>query len=618
MRENRLFSQVKKNKNHNDIRECHRKVIWSWKEKHETFCLRRDRRQDRNTVNSSDTSALDGLIRGIESDETDLVLSSVHWRISLLLITLVKSRVCKDTTDPKEIATCFQSNGLVSTGKFNYFKNNVSHWAEAGEKYKDLSLKLGGYGSLIYLPDIGRTKYVYLLYEGEKMLILYRSYEAYYFPSRESGYAVVGALTPSIAPAAAQKFDGFNAHNVVDAIVQSTIDRIKDLRLTIIPARYADTQQSKRTSRAEKNPLGNQASQARKRLDENGQGTPGSKIRRVGARRAGTKAATTRGANIIDDNPGAGQSDPPAAEAALLLSTIRDGRPNLPGSEQSPAAYPSQAACTPIHSRRTAHHSFAEAETSLSPPVSVAGRATSSTVATEATSDVDSGRNIMSSEATSVISMSGETSRHWTSSFAAGCNSQFQSVNNGLSAENADLLPSTFRNQQVESAVFVYQDSVRPDSEVLRHSAQYSEGIETNRNYANYAHVPVTDTESDHSLNASISAQFQRTAVDQGRSDGSSDPESYNFTAPQSPYNGFPNSYGYGNSQQSFNGFPNSYEFTSSQQSYSDFPNSYNFRNSQQPFNGFPNSYEFAATPQFYSNFPNSYDSASGFEPNVT
>lgn len=145
---------MKKKTNHNNIRECHKKVIWSWKETHERFCLR----QDRNTFNSRDTSALDGLIGGIEGDDTDLILSAVHWRISLLLITLVKDRVCRDTTDPEEIATCFQSNGLLSTEKFNYFKNNVGHWVEGGEKYKDLSLNLGGYGSLIYLPDIGRTK----------------------------------------------------------------------------------------------------------------------------------------------------------------------------------------------------------------------------------------------------------------------------------------------------------------------------------------------------------------------------------------------------------------------------------------------------------------------------
>jgi hypothetical protein len=154
--QNRLFSQVTKNKEYPKIQESHRKVIWGWKETHENFCSR----PARDTVNLNDGSVLDGLIGAIEKDNTDLILYSVHWRISLFLMTLIKNHVCKDTNDAEEIAMCFLSNGLVSTGKFNYLKDNVLNWVKGGTKYEDLSRRLGGYGTLIYLPEIGRTKYV--------------------------------------------------------------------------------------------------------------------------------------------------------------------------------------------------------------------------------------------------------------------------------------------------------------------------------------------------------------------------------------------------------------------------------------------------------------------------
>ncbi|KUL81829.1 hypothetical protein ZTR_09041 [Talaromyces verruculosus] len=217
--ENRLFSQLQKNAKDISINERHREVIWSWKNTHEDFCSR----QARTTVDPHNTPALDGLIDGIESDDTDLILSSVHWRISLLVITLVKDVICKDFTDYTEITTCFQSNGLVSTEKLNYLKKNMRRWVEAGAKYRDLSVKLGGYGSLIYLPDIGRT-----------------NYEKYYNPTQDSAFAVIGVLAGSIPPAAAQSFDGINAHNVVDAIIQSTIDRLNDCRLIIISTPHVE------------------------------------------------------------------------------------------------------------------------------------------------------------------------------------------------------------------------------------------------------------------------------------------------------------------------------------------------------------------------------------------
>ncbi|QGA17625.1 hypothetical protein EYB26_005300 [Talaromyces marneffei] len=157
-----------------------------------------------------------------------------------------------------------------------------------------------------------------------------------------------------------------------------------------------------------------------------------------------------------DDNIGPRQLDPSTEEAALLLSTIRDGQANLSGNQQSLPAHASHA-----------HHSSAEAERSRDPSLSAADIATSSTGATETTLDIDDGSDIMSSEATSILSISGEAPHHWTSSLATGCNSQFQPVNDGSSAEHADFLTFTFRSPQ---------------------------GMETNQNYAYYAQLPVTAT----------------------------------------------------------------------------------------------------------------------------
>ncbi|RAO71508.1 uncharacterized protein BHQ10_007520 [Talaromyces amestolkiae] len=401
--ENRLFSQLQKTAKDISINERHREVIWSWKETHEDFCAR----QARTTVDPHNTLPLDGLIDGIESDDTELILSSVHWRLSLLAITVVKDVVCQGTTDDTEITKCFQSNGLVSTGKLSYLNKNMRRWLEAGGKYRDLSLKLGGYGSLIYLPDIGRT-----------------NYEKYYNPTQQSAFAVIGVLAGSIPRAAAQTFNGIDAHNVVDAIVQSTIDRLNDCRLILISSANVGTQQSTRTTRVEKRRVKNQSSQTRKRSNENSQNTPRSK----------------RVANTNNDNIGARQSEPSAEEVALALWNIRDGRPNLSANERSLPAY-----------RRIAYDSAAEAQRSYNPSANVAGSTTSSTEAAETTSEVDDGSNIMSSERSSVNSMSSEASRYWISSLAAGCNSRIRPVNNGLSAGQADLLPSTFRNQQVAS-----------------------------------------------------------------------------------------------------------------------------------------------------------------------
>lgn len=278
--------------------------------------------------------------------------------------------------------------------------------------------------------------------KAKAILKLHRSYEKYYNPTQESAFAVIGVLAGSIPPAAAQSFDGINAHNVVDAIVQSTIDRLNDCRLIIISTPYVGTQQPRCTTRVERSRVKNQSSQTRKRSNKNSQNTPGSKRRRVDVRRAGTGVATitTCDANTNNDNIGARQSEPSAEEVALALWNFRDGRLNLSVNEQSLTAY-----------RRIAYDSSAEAQRSYNPSVNVASSTTSSIEAAETTSEVDDGSNIMSSERTSVNSMSGEASRHWISSSAAGCNSQFRPVNNGLSAGRADLLPSTFRNPQVAS-----------------------------------------------------------------------------------------------------------------------------------------------------------------------
>jgi hypothetical protein len=148
----------------------------------------------------------------------------------------------------------------------------------------------------------------------------------------------VGALITFIAPVAAQEFDGSNAHDVVNGIAQTTVDRIKDFRLIIIPVRYADTQQSKRTPRVKKSLFKNQAAQKRKRPNENNQDTPGSKTRRVDLRRAETGADSTA---------------------------------NEPTS-------------TPNQTNRTVHELSAEIEDSLDSPVSAAGDAISMVASTSA------------------------------------------------------------------------------------------------------------------------------------------------------------------------------------------------------------------------------------------
>lgn len=147
---------MKKNKEAAVIQESHRQVIWSWKDSYEIFCSRRTT----NIVNPNDTLVLDGLISGIKEDDTELVLSSIHWRLSLLVIYFVKVRVCENTNSAEEIARYFITNGLVSSHQFNYLVDNVLKWVQAGANYEDLSRNIGGYGSLVFLPDIGRSKYV--------------------------------------------------------------------------------------------------------------------------------------------------------------------------------------------------------------------------------------------------------------------------------------------------------------------------------------------------------------------------------------------------------------------------------------------------------------------------
>lgn len=121
------------------------------------------------------------------------------------------------------------------------------------------------------------------------MLNFFGSYESYYHPTKESGYAVVGALTSSVAPVAAQKFEGLNSHDVVTIIVNTTMEKIKDVRLFIIPAQSAGM---RRTTRVKRRRPMNKSAQTRKRPSENNQNTPGSKVHRVDLRRTDTAAVS--------------------------------------------------------------------------------------------------------------------------------------------------------------------------------------------------------------------------------------------------------------------------------------------------------------------------------------
>jgi hypothetical protein len=117
---------------------------------------------DSDSEDFKDDFALDPVVDSIQRTDSDLVVGSVHWRILLLTIYVVKDHLCPEETNHTKITHIFLHYRIISSKKFEIFKNGLQGWLRGGTKYEELSSRLGGHGSLVYLPDVGRSKYVEL------------------------------------------------------------------------------------------------------------------------------------------------------------------------------------------------------------------------------------------------------------------------------------------------------------------------------------------------------------------------------------------------------------------------------------------------------------------------
>ncbi|KAK2732630.1 hypothetical protein FQN57_002591 [Myotisia sp. PD_48] len=146
------------------------------------------------------SAPLDYIVCGDVEIQEQHVLLELRWRITNVFTFCVLDQF--DDFEPTKLAPILLEKGYISAPYVEKFVKNAIKWQSIGRKYYCLAESLGGFGSLIFLPLMGRSLW-----------------ETQYTPSSKASPLTTYLLKDVVAKAM-KKHKGWTAHDIVNRILK--------------------------------------------------------------------------------------------------------------------------------------------------------------------------------------------------------------------------------------------------------------------------------------------------------------------------------------------------------------------------------------------------------------
>ncbi|EQL29715.1 hypothetical protein, variant [Blastomyces dermatitidis ATCC 26199] len=184
-----------------EFSESVRGIIWEWFDRPERFKTI----GDDNSIALVAVAPFDPIVHLMLKIDDEIILNGVRWRVGSMFMADLAARFNAEAPVIAEIL--IQSN-LLSPEYREALSSHLPAWVSAGSKYNIIARKLGGKGSVVYLPYLGRTMY-----------------ETHYRPTGIDATAIIHLLQD--APRAASvEWEGRTAHDVIGSVFKHLWSKI--------------------------------------------------------------------------------------------------------------------------------------------------------------------------------------------------------------------------------------------------------------------------------------------------------------------------------------------------------------------------------------------------------
>ncbi|OJD28527.1 hypothetical protein ACJ73_00054 [Blastomyces percursus] len=187
-----LQRQRKQESEKTDIDDDTRKAIWEWGPAPEKLF---NIKAEDSTL--TPIAPLDNIIRTAHKLKGAMGIVEVQWRVLMLLIFLLLQQLELEQTE--DFVEALLRLRLISS---DICVQHLPSWRSAGYKYYHLAKSLGGFGTLIFLPQVGRYQY-----------------EGNYIPETTGGKCAILTLKRCRVQAS-EEWNCWTGHGVIDAVVK--------------------------------------------------------------------------------------------------------------------------------------------------------------------------------------------------------------------------------------------------------------------------------------------------------------------------------------------------------------------------------------------------------------
>ncbi|EER41752.1 predicted protein [Histoplasma capsulatum H143] len=194
-----------------ELSESVRRIIWKWFDHPEEFITI----GDDNSIALVAVAPFDPLVHLMLKVEDEIILKEVRWRVGSMFMADLAARF---NTEAPDIAEILIQSKLLSSEYREAFSSHLPAWVSAGSKYNIIAGKLGGKGSVVYLPYLGRTMLVRSILHHKAFIDqLHSRYEIHFRPTGIDATATIHLLQ-DVPRAASVEWEGRTAYDIIDSV----------------------------------------------------------------------------------------------------------------------------------------------------------------------------------------------------------------------------------------------------------------------------------------------------------------------------------------------------------------------------------------------------------------
>ncbi|KAI1907428.1 hypothetical protein LOZ58_006826 [Ophidiomyces ophidiicola] len=209
-RGNRLNSALGRIRKAEDLKHEAKQIVWGWGENPDQFLTLVS--QSENNVGDA---PLDRIVYITRAMDVKVTVDSIRWRILMIIFFHILKNFEHEEAGIGEILLGLK---LVSPCYRETCDQNFKTWKAAGSKYCQLasSLSTAGYGTVIYLPGLGRS-----------------FWEKSYIP-RSDESVITHYLLKGVSALSLEPWNSRTSHDVVHSIVQNVVNKVTSTAGSVI------------------------------------------------------------------------------------------------------------------------------------------------------------------------------------------------------------------------------------------------------------------------------------------------------------------------------------------------------------------------------------------------